>query len=317
MPRLSPRSGIAVAAAVLVLAGLPLLAGGGRSPEGSIPTYDAVLSVRTDGTVHVREAFTFDYAGVERHGLLREIRYRKGNRVYRITNLSVASSTRAPVNVKRRTFAHREQVRIGAGHSVSGRHAYVLTYDVHGAFSRRHGRDEFLWDALGTRWSVPVSEAAVRIEAPAPFGSGCLAGRPEALTRCVRHALTPNVTDFTQIDLRPEEGMTVRAAFRPGALHPPPPSSAPAHFGFTVRGPVAVLAAMVLALLVRPRRLREARLPLIGAGTVLILWDAVADMVPGGFWFVSVGDPSLYGLALVTLALPPWRGRRGPRPQED
>src|SRR4051794_35152800 len=83
------------AAAALALSALLLLLNNQQSPQGNIPTYDVVLTVRPDGFLRVRETFTFDFAARETQGLLRRIPYRRGNRLQPIENLQVSSTTHA------------------------------------------------------------------------------------------------------------------------------------------------------------------------------------------------------------------------------
>lgn len=300
--RLSPASIVAVAT-LLVLAVLPALLSGQHSPDGNVPTYDAVLTVKPDGRLHVREAFTFDYERSERRGLLHQIRSRQGNREFSVEHINVSSTTHAPTNVRKRTFMHQLQLRIGEGHRVSGRHAYVITYEVTGAIAKRGDRDEVLWDALGPGWPVPVAEAVVRVQAPFPFFSGCLAGRGEAVTKCAKIKQSPTVIDFIQTSLRAREGMTVRASFKRGKLNLPPPDYAPPHLNFTLRGLLAIAAGTATALALRRRLPPPARPIALAAAAALFLWDVLPETVPEGIWHAAIGDLSLYATACLSFAL--------------
>jgi hypothetical protein len=293
---------------------MSLVLNGQHCPKGNIPTYDVVLTVRPDGVLQVRETFTFDFAARETRGLLRRIPYRRGNRLQPIENLKVSSTTHAPVNVRNQVFAHERLIRIGDGRPVSGRHAYVMTYEVQGALVPRPTGEELVWDALGSGWSVPIDEAAVRVEGPSKFASRCIAGRGEATSTCGRLRRGPHAVDFTQTGLRPGEGMVVRAAFPTSAVRTTPPSYARPHVRFSTPGIVAVTVTGILAVLPIGFR-RMSRMPrgwpgplprlsraLFTAGTALILWDLTSEVAAGGLWRLSVGDELLYGLALLLLA---------------
>jgi hypothetical protein len=304
----------AVAAFTLTaLTALSLVSNGRHCPEGNIPTYDVVLTVRPDGILRVRETFTFDFAARETRGLLRRIPYRHGNRLQPIENLQVSSTTRAPVNVRNQVFAHERLIRIGDGKPVSGRHAYVMTYDVKGAIVPRPRGEELVWDALGSGWGVPIDEAAVRVEGPSKFASKCIAGRGEATSKCGRLRRGPHAVDFIQTGLRPGEGMVVRAAFPTSAVRTTPPRYVRPHLEFSTPGVMAVVIAGVLAAMpivfrrISTRRAWPGPFPrfsrvLFAAGTALILWDLTSEVATGGLWRFSVGDGLLYGLALLLLA---------------
>lgn len=305
-----PLGGLALGIALLLVA-LPVLLSGGPSPEGAIPTYDVVLTVRPDGTVHVREAFTFDYAGTETDGLLRRIRQREGDRVYRLRNLTVTSTTHAPVGVKAEDLLHERRILIGEGRPVSGRHAYVLDYDLLDVLTPGRERDELLWDVLDPGWHVPVEETVIRIEGPATFASGCLAGHSDAVTPCARRQVSPTAVEYQQSGLRPHESMKIRAAFPKGVLHPSPPRYAPPHLGFTPWGWLGLLTAVLLAPVARRRTPPWGRRLLLAAGAGLALWDLLAETVPGGPDRLAVGDPLLAGLGLLFLGA---FATRPPRP---
>jgi hypothetical protein len=302
------------AAATLALTGLSLSLNSQEYPKGNIPTYDVVLTVRPDGVLRVRETFTFDFAARETRGLLRRIPYRHGDRLQPIENLKVSSTTHAPVNVQNQAFAHQRLIRIGDGKPVSGRQAYVMTYDVRGAVMPRPTGEELVWDALGSGWGVHIDEAAVRVEGPSRFASGCVAGRGDEVSKCGRLRRGPYAVDFTQTGLRPGEGMVVRAAFPASAVHSTPPRYARPHLDFSAPAIGTVLAAGILAALPIVFR-RTSRIPrawpgprpwlsrvLFAAGTALILWDMTSEVATGGLWRLSVGDGLLYGLALLLLA---------------
>ncbi|MDX6743741.1 DUF2207 domain-containing protein [Actinocorallia sp. A-T 12471] len=301
MKRRPSPTGLMTAATLVFLAMLPVLFRGQQSAEASVPSFEAVLTVAENGTVHVRETFTVDFAGDGSAGLLRRLRQRDGDATHRIERIEVTSPTFAPVNLTVRDFMHERQLRIGAGHPVSGRHTYVLDYDVVSLVREDGGRDELLWNVLGPAWPHPLGEATVRIHAPAVFATGCLAGRAGAQTTCAGGPDGPGRAEFRQSALRPGEGMVVRAAFASGALAPTPPVMAPPHLGFTPWGWLVLLSAAPLGTLLHGRSPRPLRAVLVTAGCALVLWDLADDVAAGGPWNVAVDDKLLCGLMLLAL----------------
>lgn len=300
--RSAPVGGLTLCA-LFLLALLPLLLVGGHGPEGSIPAYDVVLTVRPDGTVHVRETLTFDYASPQAGGLVRVVRGRDGDRVYRMSGLTVTSTTNAPVGVEVRGFLHDRHIVIGEDRTAHGRHTYVLEYDLLDAVIPGAEYDEFVWELLEPGWPVPVTETAVRIEGPAAFASGCLAGTSREATPCARRGSGPAAVDFRQSDLLPREGLKVRAAFPKGVLTPSEPRYAPPHLAFTPWGWMALLLVLPLALVARYRTPVWLRRTLLAAGASAVLWDLLGETLPGGLGRLSVGDQLLSGLGLLVLGL--------------
>lgn len=289
--------------ALLLLALLPFLVGGGSVPEGSIPSYDVVLTVREEGSVRVRESFTFDYLGTHEHGLVRGVRRRDGDRLHRLRGVSVTSGTGAPVGVTVTEVLHERHIVIGEGSPVSGRHEYALEYELLDVFVPGKGRDELVWGLLEPGWPVPVEEVSVRIEGPAAFASGCLAGASGAATPCARREAGPSAVEFRQSDLRPYEGLKVRASFPEGVLDPLTPRYAPPHLAFTPWGWMALLLALPLALVARYRTPVRLRRCLLAAGAGVAAWDLLAESATGGFVMLPVGDPLLGGAGLLLLGL--------------
>jgi hypothetical protein len=296
-------AGSLAAAAVLATALALLPAAPDGTPGDRIPAYDVVLTVRTDGVVHVHETITYDFGGDER-GIVRRVRYRDGRRVYGVRDVRTSSSTGAPARARVRTLPHDVRIAVGGdGPAVRGRQAYVIEYDLAGLLTPRADRDELVWDALGASWDVPVDEAAVRIAAPARFRAGCRAGDPP-VTRCVRHRDGPFALVFSQRDLAPHEGMLIRARLPKGAVAAPPPRYAPPRW----RGGWTGVAALVLALTALPWTLRNppvrrSAVPVLaGLGLALVAGDLGTAAVRDGLWAVSAGDATPTGAALLALA---------------
>ncbi|MFC6931465.1 DUF2207 domain-containing protein [Actinomadura yumaensis] len=165
-----------------------------------IPTYDVVLTIRPDGVLRVRETITYDFDRNGEHGIVRRVRYRDRNRLFAIRDVRTSSSTGAPARAKTLHLLHDVQISVGDRHrKVRGRQAYVIEYEVGGAFTPYSGHDELTWDALGTGWDVPIGEAAARVEAPVPLRRAtCRAGEPPATVPCLRDRDGPYAIDFTQ-----------------------------------------------------------------------------------------------------------------------
>ncbi|MBA9007717.1 DUF2207 domain-containing protein [Thermomonospora cellulosilytica] len=280
----------------------------------SIPTYDVVLRIRSDGVVRVRETITYDFQGRKEHGIVRRVPYRIDNRLYGIRNVRTSSSTGAPARAEASRMLHEVRIRVGGRHRmVSGRQAYVIEYDVTGAMTPLPGRVEFRWDAIGTGWDVPIGEVSVRVElpGPAPLKVTCRAGAAGhgGYTRCGgRREDGPSAIDFTQSGLRPHESVLIRAVLPQGAVQAPPPRYARPHFDASWPGRLLFVAGVVAALAVASagRTVRASRLParwtgmfLAVTGTLAVGVDIADDVLAHDMWAVSIGDPALAGLGAL------------------
>ncbi|TDB96347.1 DUF2207 domain-containing protein [Actinomadura sp. 7K534] len=271
----------------------------------SIATYDVVLAIGTDGVLRVRETITYDFDESGRHGIVRQVPFRRGDRLYEVRAVRAGSSTGAPSRVRTTRLLNDVQISVGARqHEVRGRQAYVIEYDVARVFTPRAGHDELVWDAIGTSWNVPIRNAAVRVEAPVPLRHAtCRAGAPGATTRCLRDRDGPYAVDFIQRALAPREGMKIRVKLPKRAIAVPPPRHVPPRWAGDWPGTalLALSLGMVPLLRRRPAPRRPAGPVLAAAGALLVVADAGGEVAAHGFWAFSLGDRSLAGLALMIV----------------
>ena len=134
--------------------------------------YDVTITVARDGVTHINERIAYDFANNEHHGIYRVIPVvvrlpaQAGyDRVLEITNINVSSD--APHDVKTERDGRNLTIRIGdPDKTVTGKHLYILNYDVKGALNRFDGHVQLDWNALGTAWEVPVAKANVVVQLP-------------------------------------------------------------------------------------------------------------------------------------------------------
>ncbi|GLZ13177.1 hypothetical protein Acsp04_34120 [Actinomadura sp. NBRC 104425] len=288
--------------------------GGGTWDAGpeqfeSIPAYDVVLMIATNGDLHVRETITYDFARGGEHGIVRRLPYRRGDRLFEIRDVRTSSSTGAPARARTRKLWHDLLITVGDDdRTVHGRQAYVIEYTVSGAFTPGAGHDELDWDVLGTSWEVPIREAAVRVEAPVVLRKArCRSGTGEAVTGCLRDRDGPYAIDFTQSGLRPRESMRVTVLLPKGAIAVPPPLYARPHWAVTWAGSGLLLLALAGLATVAGAARCGRTIPvhggrvLLALGGLLVAADVSHEVARHGVWALSVGDASMGGVALAVV----------------
>ena len=206
---------LAVTAYVLLAPGLAHAAGS----DESTPLYDVSVTVARDGTTHINERITYDFANNPHHGIYRVIPVvydyppKPGyDRVLEVSNIKVSSG--APHDVKTERDGRNLTIRIGDPHkTVTGKHLYILNYDVKGALNRFNGHVQLDWNALGTAWEVPVTKANVVVRFPiAATSVVCFRGPAGASLPCDTATVRAGVVHATQAKLGAYEGMTVSVA---------------------------------------------------------------------------------------------------------
>jgi uncharacterized membrane protein YgcG len=194
-----------------------------------IVTYDVVLAVKPNGSMHVRETIGYDFGTALRHGIEREIPVKvrvdkRRTRDYPISGITVSSPSGAPAGVDVSGGAITT-IQIGDPNNpnVTGRQTYVIDYDLQGVVNSFADHQELYWNAIGVGWSVPISTATVAVEGPASVQKvACYQGIAGSTATCPA-SLSSGRGSFTATRLKPGEGMTVVSAFPLGTF----PEAAP------------------------------------------------------------------------------------------
>lgn len=220
------------ARAALLAAALLLLSGAEAGAE-RIRDFETLLTLSVDGSFRVEERIRYDFEGVSRHGIYREVpvRYGRGAAAdYRI-RLEVLSVTDARGNERPHEVSNHgryRRIRIGSPDlEVSGVQEYHLTYEVRRGILWFEEHDELYWNATGTEWKVPIDAAGVSVVTPVGPGTGeihslCFTGpRGSVETACRSERLDGVLRTESERGLASKEGLTVVVALPKGMLREP------------------------------------------------------------------------------------------------
>jgi hypothetical protein len=241
------RSSFRFAAAVLVVAatfsaGVSRAAATvSRAAAGAseqINRYDVDITIQDDGELVVRETIDYDFGSVPRHGIFRDIPTRvdyppkpNHDRVFPIDVLSVRASPGTPAQYTVGSEGDNTRVKIGdPDQTITGEHAYEITYRVRGAMNGFEEHDELVWNAIGHEWPVPIVAANVAVHAPAAITRvNCATGSVGSNLPCGsvstdgRTASFAAAQLFSGSSLGPFQGLTVTVALPKGAVPEPKP----------------------------------------------------------------------------------------------
>ncbi|MCG6859928.1 MAG: DUF2207 domain-containing protein [Chromatiaceae bacterium] len=200
-----------------------------------IRDYQVDLTASAEGTLLVQERIDYDFGGVQRHGIYRDIPNTVpapwgGRRRLDISEISIEQDGEAAVSAEESVHGDAGpmlRLRVGdPGHTISGRHAYILSYQVADALLPAGKRDAFRWNAIGTGWDVPIRAARIRLNLPTalrgrddleprfftgPWGSTGRSGRSEWNP-------AEGVYSVATGPLAPHEGVTLEVSFPAGAI---------------------------------------------------------------------------------------------------
>ncbi len=255
-----------VAAAGFALVGLaaPVRAAAGQE---RVDAYGVTLRVARDGGLHVTEKITYDFGTSKgRHGIVRTIPSRGRvdagrDRVIEVRNARVEG----PGHLDVATSDGNTVLKVGnPGVTVSGVRTYVIDYDVPQALVPRSTSDELFWNAVGTEWKVPVRAVTVAVSAPVRIAAAkCLRGAERSTKVCAGGTPSGSAVTFTQPELSPGEGVTVKVEVPKAGMNPIPPrfEARRAPFAPTLPAGVLTLVAFAVAAVAAwrflPRRVRR------------------------------------------------------------
>jgi hypothetical protein len=219
-------------AAGLVL-GVVLAFATGSAWAERIRDVDVAIAVRPDGSFGVEEHIGWDFEGVERHGIYREIPIayeRPGSADFHIhvhvDAVTDASGTTVPV----KTTESGGYLRIRVGdptRTVSGRKDYWIRYHVERGILSFPDHDELYWNATGNEWPVPIDRATAHVTLPAstlgaPVEVACYTGAMGSRERACTITRDATTSDFaTSRPLGAREGLTLVVGFPKGTIAEP------------------------------------------------------------------------------------------------
>lgn len=246
-----------------------------------IDLYSSSISINRDGSMHVEERIAYDFGGVERHGIYRDIPYSKTNDAGKKFIIDFSDIQVRSEQGRVYTFTESKQddmfrLKIGdADTTITGRHTYDMGYTARGALTYFPAHDELYWNAVGNDWQVPITRAAVTVSLPNGVPQGdmqvkCFTGPSGSIAQdCIASISSDrSVLVETTKPLNSYEGLTVVVGFP--------------------KGTVAVL---------EPRELVPFFDTLVGKialtflGIVALLWYIVAPIVVIRKWWTVGRDP--------------------------
>lgn len=193
--------------------------------------FEETVVINADSSLNIAEKILYDFGDSQRHGIFRTIPVHKTNQdgkkfILDLTDISVTDQT-AKKYPYERTFSQGEMtLKIGdPDKTVTGAHAYNISYSVTGALTYFSDHDELYWNVTGNGWQVPIRYATAHIILPSDTA------RPDLKVSCFSGAMGSTDTDcnFSYDDkartvtiqaqqLNPYEGLTVVVGFPRGMV---------------------------------------------------------------------------------------------------
>jgi uncharacterized protein (TIGR04222 family) len=211
-------------------AGAGAAAGTRQSGIEHISAYDVTIEVESSGDLAITEVIDYDFAGSNRHGILRNIRVRldyddRNERVYPVDVQSVEGSPGTPDQYKVSDDGNYKVIKIGdPDRTISGEHRYTIRYVVQSGLNGFPEHDELYWNAIGDEWNLSIEKATVRVVTPGPLTDvACFSGPLRSSLPCGRSEPGDREATFSSEGLNPFEAFTVVVGFQKGFVPEPQP----------------------------------------------------------------------------------------------
>jgi uncharacterized membrane protein len=243
---------------LVFLAVMMFFPGKGWSQGEHIQDFSSRITIDRDGTIDVIEIIVYDFGGLQRHGIIREIPKTKTNRegkefLLKFDLVSVKGDGGESQPFRNESTKKLFKIRIGAADTyVTGEHTYKIHYRVSGALTYFSDHDELYWNVTGNEWTVPIENAAAVISFPAGFDMADIkytgyTGKTGSRDQNVRFQLDGRSLSAAAADrLAAYQGLTVAVEFPIDVVEYLPPEEI-TDFTNTLMGKIVVAGLFLFA----------------------------------------------------------------------
>lgn len=138
-----------------------------------IKTFQSNIKINKDGTININENIKYDFGGLEKHGIYRDIPVIKTNsdgKKYRLEFRNFSVQDENGVNYTFVTsYINEKYIRLKIGDAnklITGIHNYIISYQVAGALAYFSDHDELYWNVTGNDWNVPIASTTASVVWP-------------------------------------------------------------------------------------------------------------------------------------------------------
>ncbi len=126
-----------------------------------IDSYNTEIILRKDGTIHIKEIVDVNFKSELHHGIYRNIPVAYKNKGMnfnlRVKNVHIEDMDGNSIPFRKGRKGRYLNLRIGkASKLISGKHIYVISYNVERVYMFTDENAIFYWNIIGTEWYVPI-----------------------------------------------------------------------------------------------------------------------------------------------------------------
>lgn len=188
-----------------------------------ITTFESAVTVRTDATIFITEKINYDFETESRHGIFRTIPFENsdGSEIL-VKNVSVKDEKGNDYTFTK-TSNNNITIKIGdPNKTISGRHTYIISYDVQNALVSFTDFDELYWNVTGNDWQVPMDQVSAiisfeNIKNEQIKQLSCYQGIQGSTDQCELRNEN-GILQTTVTNLSPGQGLTVAVGIEKGTI---------------------------------------------------------------------------------------------------
>lgn len=206
--------------------------------EEKIDLNQIEITINQDSSINVTETILYDFDGLEKHGIYRDIPFKYQNNTFgnfniKISDISVIDEKGNSYNYSVSTKGQNKSIKIGdANYLVSGLKTYIIKYKVSRAITFFKDHDELYWNAVGSDWSIPINESRVVVSLSPEIDFDqinliCYSGPKDSQTPCTESKKIINPKNdstagyFYQKNVMPGDFFTIALSFPKGFVKEP------------------------------------------------------------------------------------------------
>jgi len=195
-----------------------------------VTSFTSAIEINKDGTVDIEEVIIYDTEGLQKHGLVRNLDFKRVNEdkktyITDINILKITDENDNPYNYQKAKIGKYIELKIGdADKFITGIKTYVIKYKISGALTYFSDHDELYWNLTGNSWNFPIEKYSALITLPESVVREetkyvCYTGPVGSTTQLCEIDISDNVLNISSNKpLNPGDGITVGVSFSKGAV---------------------------------------------------------------------------------------------------
>ena len=192
-----------------------------------IDEFNVTADIESNRHVTITEEIKVDFDSLEKHGIYRYIPYtyyrNSNNYSVRISIDSITDENGKNINFEESRSGGNVELKIGdADKTISGKHDYIIKYNLERVINSFADHDELYWNVTGNDWPVEIDKSKITINWPEGAeiqDNVCYVGSyGENAQECEKNVSGSSVTFSIDNVLAPGEGFTIASAIKPGVI---------------------------------------------------------------------------------------------------